>query len=222
MSPDFIIFECINSKCLFRYPVKSSAKYPQFCPKCKSKVKIALEYCEYHSDSATFPQSNKTYFSILLDNLRSAYNVGSILRSADGFHINHIYLCGMTATPDNSKISKTSLGAENSVAWSYSSNSLITAQKLKQDDFYLYGLETGPNSHPIYEINEPKKTQNKVLIVGNELAGIDPMVRNLCDDLIYIPMMGMKSSYNVSIAFGIAAFYLCNKNEFDLNSLNIE
>ena len=220
MSPDFIVFECVNSDCLFRYPVRSSSKYPKFCPRCKSTVKIVVEYHENQSDNVVVSPGHKSSFSILLDNLRSAYNVGSILRSADGFHITHIYLCGMTATPENPKISKTSLGAENSVSWSYSANSLITAQKLKENGYYLYGLETGPKSHPIYKIKYPEDTTNKVLIVGNELAGIDPQVRGLCDDLIYIPMMGLKHSFNVTIAFGIAAFYLRYRNELDVNSLD--
>ena len=143
MSPDFIILECNNRDCLFRFPIRASTKIPNFCPRCKSSIKVALEYSE-SSFNDSFKSSKKgTIFSLLLlDNLRSAYNVGSILRSADGFNINHIYLCGMTATPENSKIAKTSLGAENSVSWSYSPNSLITAQKFKRQWLlYVSGLK---------------------------------------------------------------------------------
>jgi 23S rRNA (guanosine2251-2'-O)-methyltransferase len=215
MSADFIIFECNNKDCLFRFPIRATSKIPVFCPKCKSSIKIALEYNESPSFLSNDLTKKEATFSLLLDNLRSAYNVGSILRSADGFNINHIYFCGMTATPENPKIAKTSLGAENSTSWSYATNSLITAQKLKENGHYLYGLETGPKSQPIFKIRSPKKGMNTVLIVGNELGGIDPMVRDLCDEQIYIPMMGKKHSFNVTIAFGIAAFYLCYINDFD-------
>ena len=221
MSAYFIIFECINSNCLFRYPVRASSKYPIFCPRCKSLVKKSLEYGEPLSNNILLSSKKETSFSLLLDNLRSAYNVGSILRSADGFNITHIFLCGMTATPENPKISKTSLGAEKTVSWSYSPNSLITAQNLKENGYYLYGLEIGPKSHPIYEIKKHKDNLNIVLIVGNELAGIDPQVRELCDEQIYIPMMGHKCSFNVTIALGIAAFYLRYRYDFDNSSLNL-
>ena len=222
MSADFIIFECINSECLFRYPVRATSKYSKICPRCKSHVYKSLEYSEPPSDNILLSDNNKTSLFLLLDNIRSAYNVGSILRSADSFNISHVYLCGMTATPENLKISKTSLGAENTVPWSYSPNSLITTKILKENGNFLYGLETGPKSHPIYEIDEPKNITNTVLIVGNELAGIDPQVRELCDDLIYIPMMGYKHSLNVTIAFGIAAFYLRYRDNLDegLSDLN--
>jgi len=212
MSADFFIFECTNSSCRFRYPIKASSKYPKFCPRCKSSVKKVIEYYDPSSESVILSNKKVASISLLLDNIRSAYNVGSILRSADGFNIAHIYLCGMTATPENPKISKTSLGAENTVSWSYSPNSLITAQKLKRNGSYLFGLETGLKSHSIYEINNVDAP--KVLILGNELAGIDPQVRELCDEQVYIPMMGHKHSFNVTIAFGIAAFYLHFKNDF--------
>jgi 23S rRNA (guanosine2251-2'-O)-methyltransferase len=221
MSADFIIFECDNNNCLFRYPVRASSKFPKFCPRCKSPVSIALEYSESTTNPVITSHKNEASFSLLLDNLRSAYNVGSILRSADGFNITHIYLCGMTATPENPKISKTSLGAENTLSWSYSTNSLITVQNLKEKGNYLYGLETGPKSQPIYEIKKHKNNLNIVLIVGNELAGIDPQVRELCDEQIYIPMMGDKCSFNVTIALGIAAFFLRYKNDFYNSPLNL-
>jgi 23S rRNA (guanosine2251-2'-O)-methyltransferase len=215
ISADFIILECNNKDCLFRFPIRASSKNPVFCPKCKSSIKIALKYNDSPSILSNNLINKNSTFSLLLDNLRSAYNVGSILRSADGFNIDHIYFCGMTATPENRKIEKTSLGAENTTPWSYSTNSLITAQKLKENGNYLYGLEMGPKSKPIFKIRNPNKGMNTVLIVGNELGGIDPMVRDLCNEQIYIPMMGKKHSFNVTIAFGIAAFYLRYISDFN-------
>ena len=215
MRADFLIFECTNTNCQFRCPVRASSKYPKYCPRCKSPVKISLEYSEPSFKNAIFLNKKEDSFSLLLDNIRSAYNVGSILRSAYGFNINHIFLCGMTTTPENPKIIKTSLGAENKIPWSYSTNSLITANKLINDGYYLYGLEIGPKSHPIYEIQKHRDNRKIVLIVGNELAGIDPKVRELCDEQIYIPMMGYKRSFNVTIAFGIAAFYLRYRDNLD-------
>jgi 23S rRNA (guanosine2251-2'-O)-methyltransferase len=219
MTTDFIIFECANKKCLFRYPVRANSKYQNICPRCKAPVRIALEYSEHTLNRVVTTKYNKTSFSLLLDNLRSVYNVGSIMRSADGFNISQVYLCGMTATPENPKFSKTGLGAEDAVSWSYSPNSLITAQNLKENGNYLYALETGPKSHPIYEIEKLKDNLKIVLIVGNELAGIDPQVRDLCNKQIYIPMMGFKSSFNVTVALGIAAFFLRYKNDFYSNPI---
>jgi 23S rRNA (guanosine2251-2'-O)-methyltransferase len=209
MITEFFIFECTNPDCKLRFPSISGEKMPNWCPRCKSQIQNVASYLEH----PFFPPdqiSKKREFSLnlLLDNIRSAYNVGSILRSADGFNIDHIYLCGLTATPDNPKVGKTSLGAEKLNRWDYSANCLSTANSLKSKGNFLFGLELCEGSRPIFEIENDYMDKPIVLILGNELAGIDPDVRKICDELINIPMMGNKNSFNVTIAFGIAAFYL--------------
>jgi len=154
--------------------------------------------------------------AVLLDNLRSAWNVGSILRSADGFGFSHVYLCGITPTADNEAVTKTSLGAEDTVPWSYHKDAVKLIKGLKAEGWKVYALEDDerasslePNgmlfkAQPLpTEIEAPTL---RVLIVGNEVTGVDPELLDLCDEIFYIPMRGEKKSFNVAIAFGIAAY----------------
>ena len=209
MAKNFSIYQCTNSDCQLRFPAISENEIHGWCPKCKSPLLLVYSYSE---ERTIFPAQGKINFplhlSIFLDNIRSVYNVGSILRSADGFKIDHVYLCGITATPNEPKIHKTGLGAEIVGFWSYSANSLLKAKDLKKEGKYLIGLECCLGSKPIFELRPPLLKKEIVLVLGNELAGIDPQVRQICDEMICIPMQGNKSSFNVTIAFGIAAFYI--------------
>jgi len=219
MSQEIFIIECENPECLFRFPSKAIQTYGLKCPKCKSNAAIKNKYTENSS-----PKSQKIIggpkVSLLLDNIRSVYNVGSILRTADGFGMKHIYFCGITATPNDPKIAKTSLGAEWSIPWSYHNNNVRLMKNLKEKECFILGLEVGVNSIPILKFHINKDVKNIILIVGNELAGIDPEIREQCNQLIYIPMFGHKQSYNVTIAFGIAAFYLTSVFNFGGNIKN--
>ena len=142
-----------------------------------------------------------------MDNIRSSYNVGSIFRTSDGFKIDELHLCGITPTPKNNKILKTSLGAEKSVHWTYYRNALDITKKKINSGYQIISLEIDNNSIPIHKLYK-KTIGNKILLIlGNETSGIDPDLRALSNMLIYIPMMGNKKSFNVTIAFGIAAFY---------------
>lgn len=209
MANHYTIYQCTNSNCQLRFPAISENIIPVWCPKCKSPL---LQVYSYSEEPTIFPslkkKNNPQSLSVLLDNIRSVYNVGSILRSADGFKINHIYLCGITATPDDPKIQKTGLGAEIGSVWSYSPSSLVQAEDLKKKGKLLIGLECCQGSKSIFELKPEILKNEMVLVLGNELAGIDPQVRQICDEMVCIPMQGNKSSFNVTIAFGIAAFYL--------------
>jgi tRNA G18 (ribose-2'-O)-methylase SpoU len=154
-------------------------------------------------------RESKGNLSILLDNVRSAWNVGSILRSADGFGFSQAYLCGITPTPDQEAVTKTSLGAEDSVPWSYHKDAVKLAKGLKKEGFGLYALEEHERAVNIHQA--ARLTYDTVLVVGNEITGVDPELLELCDDILYIPMRGEKKSFNVAIAFGIAAFALSQK-----------
>ena len=209
MANHYTIYQCSNPNCQLRFPAISENIIPGWCPKCKSPLLQVYSFSEEHAIfSVQEKKSIHLNLSILLDNIRSVYNVGSILRSADGFKIDHVYLCGITATPNDPKIRKTGLGAEKNGSWSYSPNSLLKAGELKAEGKFLIGLECCQGSKPIFELRPQILKTEMVLVLGNELAGIDPQVQQICDEMICIPMQGNKSSFNVTIAFGIAAFYL--------------
>jgi tRNA G18 (ribose-2'-O)-methylase SpoU len=148
--------------------------------------------------------------AVLLDNIRSAWNVGSILRSADGFGFSHAYLCGITPTADNEAVTKTSLGAEDSVPWSYHKDAVRLVKGLKGEGWKVYALEDDVRAAEISHAPRAtfKSPTLQVLIVGNEVTGVDPELLDLCDKIFYIPMRGEKKSFNVAIAFGIAAYAL--------------
>jgi tRNA G18 (ribose-2'-O)-methylase SpoU len=141
-----------------------------------------------------------------MDNIRSAWNVGSILRSAEGFGFMHAYLCGITPTPENDAVRKTSLGAEDSVPWSYHKDAVKLVKGLKAEGWKIFGLEEGDNASSIREAKYSEA--DAVLIVGNEISGVDPELLSQCDEIFFIPMRGGKKSFNAAVAFGIAAYAL--------------
>jgi len=147
--------------------------------------------------------------TVLLDNIRSAWNVGSILRSADGFGFEHAYFCGITPSPKNEAVTKTSLGAENFVAWSEHKNAVELIQELKEDGWKIYALEETKKATDVRNLKLSQKVK-AVLILGSEVTGVDPDLLQLADEIVSIPMQGGKRSFNVSVAFAIAAYALKN------------
>jgi tRNA G18 (ribose-2'-O)-methylase SpoU len=147
--------------------------------------------------------------AVLLDNVRSAWNVGSILRSADGFGFMQAFLCGITPTADNEAVAKTALGAQDTVPWSYHRDALKLVQGLKAQGWRAYGLEADNRA---VDLRNAAVHPPGVLILGNEVTGIDPGLLDLCDQLYSIPMRGHKRSFNVAIAFGIAAYALTDRS----------
>ena len=147
-----------------------------------------------------------TILNVLLDNIRSAWNVGSILRTADGFGFAHAYLCGITPTPENKDVQKAALGADEFVTWSHHMDAVKLVKGLKKEDWRVWALEEDEYAQPIDQIANP--TLNTVLIVGSEVTGVDPALLDLTDNIFYIPMRGQKRSFNVAVAFGVAAWVL--------------
>lgn len=148
---------------------------------------------------------HKPDLSILLDNVRSALNVGSIMRSCEGFGVRHIYFCGITPTPDNPKVGKTALTAEGSIAWSYHLNALDTVYQVKIDAVQIWSLEITPLSIPLEEaIQQQNRPFPILLVAGNEQAGVDPAILAASDCLVYFPMEGIKRSLNIAVAVGTA------------------
>ena len=146
---------------------------------------------------------------LILDNIRSRENVGSIFRTADAAGVSKIYLCGTTPTPPHDKISKTALGAETYVPWEYYKDTWRILKKLSADNYQLLALEQTKKSENIFILKTNKlKTNKLVLIVGNEIKGISPRILKYCNKKISIPMYGKKESLNVSVAVGIALYQL--------------
>lgn len=141
---------------------------------------------------------------VILDNIRSAHNVGAILRTCDAMGIKEVYLCGITPDESNPKVKKTSLGAEENIKIHHTKD-VLEAVSLLSPSQKLIGLELHNCAVPV---NTFSATVNVTLVVGNEVSGLSDELIEKCDSLIYIPMKGIKESLNVSVAFGIAAFEL--------------
>jgi len=147
--------------------------------------------------------------AVVVDNVRSLFNVGSIFRSADGAGVHHLHLCGITPTPTNPKLAKTSLGAESTVAWTHYNNSLDCMAALHEAGYALWALEEDPTALSIFDAPLPRRPL--ALVVGNEVTGIDPAWLAAADEIVALPMYGSKRSLNVATAFGAAAVLLTHR-----------
>jgi tRNA G18 (ribose-2'-O)-methylase SpoU len=143
----------------------------------------------------------------LLDNLRSAYNVGSLFRTAEGAGLGQLHLAGITATPSNLRVAKTALGAEKRVPWRYYRNALEAAEAVRARGVELWALEGGPRAEWLFGTAPPSDAP-VCLVAGNELAGVDPALLERCQRVLSLPMAGDKQSLNVAVAFGIAVYWL--------------
>ncbi len=149
-----------------------------------------------------FKKIDKTPIIVVLDNVRSLNNIGSIFRTADAFKVEAIYLCGICATPPHKEIHKTALGAEDTVYWEYFDNTINAVEKLKINNYIPVAVEQTENSIMLGKF--PMDYQLKyALIFGNEVKGIEQEVINLCIKSVEIPQFGTKHSFNVSVSAGI-------------------
>jgi tRNA G18 (ribose-2'-O)-methylase SpoU len=158
---------------------------------------------------AEFKQVKKIPLIVVLDNVRSLHNVGSVFRTSDAFLVEAIYLCGITATPPHAEIHKTALGAEDSVAWKYFEKTADAVEELKRQDYRIAAVEQAESS--ISMENLALKDEKYAVIFGNEVKGIDQEVMNLCDSCIEIPQFGTKHSLNVSVAAGIVIWEISRR-----------
>ncbi len=201
------MFECQNPECHLRMPTNLSVEIVELCPFCMNKMKPVGEPFQNSVPAASNTESASPIIHILLDNLRSVFNVGSIFRSANGAAVAHIYCCGTTPTPDHPKFIKSGLGAEETVSWTYSRNALNTTKMLITQGFHVVSLEISGNSDSIFGLSHQMLIHEKLLlVVGNEISGIDPEILSLSENRIHIPMLGTKTSLNVSIAAAIAMY----------------
>ncbi|KAN0004676.1 hypothetical protein ACTFIU_001914 [Dictyostelium citrinum] len=240
--------ECTSEKCglIFKVPTKLRGKEGH-CPKCSNLMLFKKHTSNYkrilkkrrerymntlNEEIKTIksfdPIKNKPWgLSVILEDCRSLHNVGSVFRTSDGAGFNHIYLCGLTGHPPNDQISKSSLGSEDMVNWSFSNDTISVIKKLKELNVKIIGIEQTPNSVSL--LNSLDKIKNLALIspslsesnnnnydcfhpitiiMGNEVAGMSDEAIELCDLVCELPMMGNKRSLNVSITYGIVSYFL--------------
>ncbi len=149
-----------------------------------------------------FKKSRKIPLAVVLDDVRSMYNVGSVFRTADAFRIESIYLCGITACPPHQEIHKTALGAEDSVEWTHVKDTVEALNRLKADGYEVIAIEQVEGSTMLqdFDVDTNKKY---AIVLGNEVKGVKQEVVDMCDGCIEIPQYGTKHSLNVSTAAGI-------------------
>ncbi len=157
-----------------------------------------------------FKSTKKLPIVIVLDNVRSAHNVGSIFRTSDAFLIEKVMLCGICPTPPKKEIRKTALGATESVDWEYFENTIDCIKSLSEDNFSILSVEQADNSIKLqnFEIDTSKKI---ALIFGNEVSGVSDECIDLSNGVIEIPQHGTKHSFNVSVSAGIVLWDLAKK-----------
>lgn len=152
-----------------------------------------------------FKAARKLPLVVVLDNVRSLHNVGSVFRSCDAFRIEAVYLCGITATPPSAEIHKTALGAEDSVSWKYYKSTLDAVEELKQQGYFVYSIEQVEGSQNMAKINLDRSKRYAV-VLGNEVKGVQQEVVNASDSCLEIPQLGTKHSLNVSVTAGIVVW----------------
>ena len=159
-----------------------------------------------------FKKSKKTSAIVVLDNIRSIHNVGSIFRTSDSFLIEKIIISGYTATPENERMKKTALGSSDSVDWEYSDDIIETIKKLKKKDVKIISIEQADESLKIEKFN-PVRGTKYAFIFGNEVDGVSDDIINVSDEVVEIPQVGTKHSLNVSVAAGIVLWDFFYKTE---------
>lgn len=157
-----------------------------------------------------FAAAEKTPIIIILDDIRSLHNIGSVFRTSDAFLIEKIYLCGITAVPPNKEIHKTALGATETVSWEYAKDVLEVVEKLKAEKVAIYSIEQVENSIMLNDF-QPENDKKYALIFGNEVKGVQQEAINLSDGVIEIPQLGSKHSLNISVSAGIVIWDLFQK-----------
>jgi tRNA G18 (ribose-2'-O)-methylase SpoU len=157
-----------------------------------------------------FRRTEKAPFIIVLDNVRSQSNVGSVFRTADAFLTEAIYLCGITSSPPHREIQKTALGATESVAWKYFHETSVAIKELKEKGYKIIAVEQAEGSVELQNLKLDNK-QKYALVFGHEVNGVDQEVLNSCDLCVEIPQFGTKHSFNIAISVGIVLWELNKK-----------
>ncbi len=208
-APLFEVRAC--PRCRLRFTIQLGDARADTCPLCRAAtIIVEPKYPQQEVGKAAGTPTGPE-MEVLLDNIRSAWNVGSMLRTADGCGLRKVHLCGVSSRPDNPKVWKTSLGAENSLPWEFYPDGVEAARALRDRGLRLWALEGGPRAESLFDVSPPCEGAGAdavALVVGNELAGVDPGILALCERVVSLPMQGIKGSLNVAVAFGIATYYL--------------
>jgi len=157
-----------------------------------------------------FRESEKSPFVIVLDNIRSHSNVGSVFRTADAFLTESIYLCGITARPPHREIQKTALGATESVGWKYFKETSEAVKELKSKGYRIIGIEQAEASVNLADFVVEPETKY-ALVFGHEVNGVDQAIINQCDHVVEIPQFGTKHSFNIAVSAGIVLWEMNKK-----------
>lgn len=173
-----------------------------------------LENSELERKSvADFKSAEKTPLIIILDDIRSLNNIGSVFRTADAFLIEKIYLCGITATPPHKEIHKTALGATETVDWEYCEDVVQVIHQLKEQLVQVFAVEQVENATFLQDFSV-KKNEKYAIIFGNEVFGVSQKAIALCDGTIEIPQLGTKHSLNIAVSAGIVLWDLFKKHRY--------
>jgi 23S rRNA (guanosine2251-2'-O)-methyltransferase len=203
---DHVVLKCSGDACGMRYPSPVDDHRRHACPLCEAPVSQVATY-----DGPPLPvvPTNPQDGSVLvgvLDNIRSAQNVGTMLRSADGVALDHLYLGGLTASADNPKVIKTALGAELSVPSTSFKDTIECIDLLRGDGFEVWAIDYTSDSIPLQGIAE--RPAKLAFVMGNERAGVDPAILLGADRHIHLDMYGAKTTLNVGVTFGAVAYWL--------------
>lgn len=204
--PRFQVRQCTRETCGLRFSTVLGDPRAERCPVCRALARVVETA---YDRAAIAPQAGRAVgpeLEVLLDNIRSAWNVGSMLRAADGAGVRRVHLCGVSAAPDNSKVAKTALGAEKSLPWVFHPDGVAAARQLKTQGLRLWALEGGSRAVSLFDVVADLPGPPLALVVGNELSGVDPGILDLCERVVCLPMQGVKGSLNVAVAFGIAVY----------------
>ena len=161
-------------------------------------------------DVKSFKSIKKTPLIVVLDNIRSLNNIGSIFRTCDAFLVSKIYLCGITAKPPNRKINKTALGSTDSVEWEYFKSTIKLIEKLKSESVKIWSIEQVERAQKLNDIEKIDSKQKHAIVFGNEIKGVDQKIIDISENTIEIDQYGTKHSLNVSVAAGIVIWKFYN------------
>lgn len=202
---DHIVLKCTGTDCGMRYPSPATDERRNACPLCESPTEQLASYPAAAVDIDELAPGDDQIIGVL-DNVRSALNVGTMLRSADGSALDHVYLGGLTAGADNPKVAKTALGSHISVTTTSALDLLPALTELHESGCEVWAIDRTPTSVPLTQVKA--RPSRLAFVVGNELAGVDPVILAMADRHIHLEMHGAKTTLNVGVAFGVVAYWV--------------
>lgn len=196
--------------CGLRFPVEDGSPLGASCPHCGKPTDFADDVYAPLDTPRAAHGLHAAKVGTLLDNVRSLRNTGSIFRTADGAGVELVVLGGITPTPAHPGFAKTALGAESSVPWRTDVDAVRAALTCVEQGWELWALEGGPRATSLFEPSTLAAAKDRpvMIVLGHEVSGIDPRILEICTRVVFLPMVGIKGSLNVSVAFGIAAYVL--------------